>query len=380
MKPLRTYITMKNFASNLVQPFISFVAASTGILGEQLGLISSAGTALPDIVQFFLSYLKISGKKFTVFGTLLAGIGWIILSFSPFNNLFTILYIVIEIVIGVSSYGWYLIMESVSTSARGRTLAQYSFYSTLGGLGATLITGFIIGDDTFLVRYFFFLCGVLYIFDAWIGTKFDVDYQRTEKISFSFGKQVKSFMLVSFVFYIVWSLAWPVFPLAQVDVFRMNFLQVAIINVIGGSSTLLLQNRIGAIVDKNRKMMMFLGRLGLAAFPLAYGLSPSVYGIYGAELVAGVTNSIGSTAYLAYLYDSSRNTRTVLGLYNAIIGVSVLIGSTIGAFLSSAFIDWLGIDTGIRDLLISIGAMRIAASTLYLYLPEPKPYKTRVSA
>ncbi len=376
MKPLRSYILLKTFSLDLVQPFISFVSAAYGLVGEQLGLISSAGTVLPSIIQFFLGYIEARAKTLVTLGTFLSGILWILLSIVPFNIAFTITYLVLDGSMGISLFGWYLIMEKVSFTSRGKILAQYSFYSTLGGLIATLITGIIVGERFSLIRYFFITAGLLTLVDGVIATKFDVDYEvRDVKVSVS--RELKDYLVISFLFNVVWSLAWPLFPMAQVYIFNMNFTEVAIISVISGSSTLILQRKVGRLVDKNRKLMMFAGRLALATFPLAYALSTSVYEIYLANIVAGFTNSVNSTAYMSYLYDSSSDVKRSVGIYNAVAGVGDLIGSSIGSIIAQYSTLILGIDS-IRYLLLGVAFLRIIASIFYLRLPEPKPFKPKI--
>lgn len=310
MKPLRTYILLKNFALNLSQPFISFLSALSGLNGEVLAIVSSAGTVLPSLVQFLLGFIRARGKKLVILGTGVSTLLWITLAFTPFNSVsFVLLYVLLESSLGISLFGWYLIMERVSGTTRGKTLAQYSFYSTLGGLVATLITGFLVGRSVSMIRPFFLITGILTLIDTYIAWNFDVDYEKPPSKGLKVSKELRDFLLVTFGFNVIWSSAWPLFPLAQVYVFSMNFENVAIINTISGLSTLLMQNWVGKLVDKNRKLMMFLGRLALATFPLAYALSNSVYEIYLANVVAGFTNSVNSTAYLSYLYDSSKDTR-----------------------------------------------------------------------
>ena len=372
MKPLRTYILLKNFALNLSQPFISFLSALSGLNGEVLAIVSSAGTVLPSLVQFLLGFIRARGKKLVILGTGVSTLLWITLAFTPFNDVsFVLLYVLLESSLGISLFGWYLIMERVSGTTRGKTLAQYSFYSTLGGLVATLITGFLVGRSVSMIRPFFLITGILTLIDTYIAWNFDVDYEKPPSKGLKVSKELRDFLLVTFGFNVIWSSAWPLFPLAQVYVFSMNFENVAIINTISGLSTLLMQNWVGKLVDKNRKLMMFLGRLALATFPLAYALSDSVYEIYLANVVAGFTNSVNSTAYLSYLYDSSKDTRKAVGLYSAVSALGDLTGSSIGGITAQIVTSYLGVVEGIRDMMLSIAVLRIIASLLYLKLHEP---------
>lgn len=376
-RPLIVYTLVNNFSSNLAQPFISFANAASGIIGEQLGLISSSSSVLPAIVQFFLSYIKSSGKKLVVFGTLATGVFWIILSFVPFGAIFTGLYVVLNASTGISLFGWYLIMDKASYSSRGRTLAQYSFYSNLGSLVATLVTGFIVGNNSSMIRLFFIATGILTLLDGIVAAKFDIDSEYIRKPIGNISRELKSYLLLTFIFSMVWALAWPIFPMAQVYIFHMDFLEIAIINVISIASTLLLQYKIGYLVDKNRKLMMFTGSLALATFPLVYAFSTNIYEIYLSSIMSGFTNSVSSTAYLSYLYDSSSDTRKSVGIYNTVQGLGYLIGSSIGSIAGEDLFFLFG-NFGIKESLTIVAMLRIVVSFWFLKLPEPKTFKPKI--
>ncbi|MFP3163596.1 MAG: MFS transporter [Acidianus hospitalis] len=374
MKPLRTYVMIRNFALNLSQPFISFVSAASGISGENLAIVSSAGSALPSFIQFVMGFFNLRGKIITFYGTLAAGLLWISLSFIPFGVFFVVIYVLLEASLGISAYGWYLIMERISNTSRGKILAQYSFYSVIGGMIATLLTGFVVNKDFSEVRYFFFFSGSLFLLSSLISLKFDVDYSKETLKGLSLSRELSKFLIITFLFDVVWSMAWPLFPLAQVYLFDMNFENIAIINLIANFSTLLLQRKIGELVDKNRKLMMFLGRLALSVFPLAYALSTSVYQIYLANVVAGFTSSINSTAYLSYIYDNSKDVRKGIGLYNAVSGLGDLIGSSVG-MLGIEELEFLGMVIAIKLMMLIIASLRMVASFVYLKIQEVKPVK-----
>jgi MFS family permease len=239
---------------------------------------------------------------------------------------------------------------------------------------ATLLTGFVVNKDFSEVRYFFFFSGSLFLLSSLISLKFDVDYSKEPLKGLSLNKELSKFLIITFLFDVVWSMAWPLFPLAQVYLFDMNFENIAIINLIANFSTLLLQRKIGELVDKNRKLMMFLGRLALSVFPLAYALSTSVYEIYLANVVAGFTSSINSTAYLSYIYDNSKDVRKGIGLYNAVSGLGDLIGSSVG-MLGIEELEFLGMVTAIKLMMLIIASLRMVASFVYLKIQEVKPVK-----
>ncbi|AAK43112.1 MFS transporter [Saccharolobus solfataricus] len=375
MKTLRLYSLLNNLAISLVNPFISFFTASNGITGALLAIASSANTAFPGIIQYALANLYIKAKKLITIGSLFGGLLWILIGvYMIYNEYFVLVYSIITAVLGAANFGWLLILDKISTTHRGRTLAYYNFYASIGGLIATLITGFIVGNNLDLMRYFFIIAGLIYVFNAYVIYNSDVDaeFARGNGIRlFSSNLEVRKFILTNFIFTFVWSMAWPIFPLAQVYKFHMNEFQVAIINVTGGTSTLALQRLVGRLVDRHRKYVMFFGRFALATFPLAYAFSTTPYEIYIANLVSGFTNS-ASISYTAFLFDHSSyyEKRINIALYNMFNGIAALLGSTISSVMFNVISDWFSLVVAINIMLIGIGVMRILMSLLYLKIKE----------
>jgi len=373
LKPLRTYAVLNNLASSLINPFISFFTASYGITGVLLAIVSSANTTFPGVVQFILAKIFIRAKRIIEVGEFLTGLLWLLIgSLAVFNSIFVILYVVITVCFGVADFGWLLILDKVSETRRGRMLAYYSFYATVGGFIATLITGFIVRDNLYMMRYFFIISGLIYIINSFIISKSDVDAEyKGGKITLTRNSEIKKLFVITFIFTFIWSMAWPLFPLAQVYKFHMNELQIAIIELISGISTLSLQRVIGRLVDKSKRLVMFLGRLGLATFPLSYGLATSVYQIYLAYIISGFTNS-ASISYTAFLFDNSsyNEKRVNIALYNMITGISAFSGSIFSSFLLGVLLTKMNLIMAVNLMLISIGILRIISSLLYLKIKE----------
>lgn len=369
-KELRTYTILKGIANNLSQPFISFTAVSSGILGEYLGLISSASTFFTALAQFISALLRTRAKSLLLWGNFVSGVSWIVLALIPFQGpLYTLTYFTAELGLGISLMGWNLIMERLSTTARGVTLSQYTVYSTLGQLVSTLLAGIFVGSSTSLIRIPFALTGAITLSCAFLGQRTDVDVEdpaRRPRVS----RKLLRFFLISFLFTVVWSFAWPLFPMAQVYIFHMTYFNVAVISVIGGISTLFLRNRVGRLVDRNRRFSMFLGRILLATFPLAYALAPNIFVIYAVEPVAGLTSLLGSTAYVSYLYDSStkEDVKMSLGVYSLVQGLGAVVGSLISSAIFMGVEPILGLERGVEYLLLTSAVLRIMTSFGYLKL------------
>jgi len=368
------YSLLNNLASSLINPFISFFVASNEIIGTLLAVVSSAGTTFPEIIQYVLANLYVRAKKLILIGTLASGLLWIGVGvFEIFNPSFVLIYVIITLFLGAANFGWLLILDKISETARGKTLAYYNFYGYIGGLIATLITGFIVGDELYLMRYFFVIGGLIYLVNAYVIYHSDIDSEiiKSKARLFTSNPEVRKFLLINFVFTFIWAMAWPLFPLAQVYKFHMNEFNIAVISVIAGASTIALQKFIGILVDKHRKYMMFLGRLALSTFPFAYAFSTSVYEIYLANIVSGFTNS-ASISYTAFLFDNSNyyEKRINIALFNMLNGIAALVGSTFSSFIVGLISSRLGLVIAVNFMLVSIGIMRILSSFLYLKVKE----------
>lgn len=371
MRPLRTYSLLNNLASSLVNPFISFLTASYGITGLLLAITTSASTTYPGIVQFLLVNFTIRAKKLLVIGTFFMGIFWITIGVLQIHNFFLVfLYVATNVALGFVNFGWLLILDKISESSRGKTLASFNFYSTTGGLLATLITGLIVGDKYNLMRYFFISAGLIYLFNSFIISRADVD-ANYYKTNLRINHEIRKFILISFLFTFIWSTAWPIFPLAQVFKYHMNEFQIAVIDVIGGMSTLSLSHIVGKLVDKFKTKVMFLGRLALATYPLAYALSPNVSYIYIAYLMSGFTNS-ASISYTAYIFDNTsyEEKKSAIALYTLFNGIAAFAGASVSSIIFSYISVHFGIILSINLLMLSIGILRILSSLLYLKIRE----------
>ncbi len=379
MKSLRLYSLLSNLAGGLANPFVGFFVVSSNVPTYMVSLVSSASTALPGISQIAVFRMKTDPRMMTVIGTMITGIIWIIAGISSsIGVLFAGLYLVTQIAAGVATLGWSLILERISRGRRGFELAKYSFYANAGSLLATLITGYLVGRNLGYIAYFYIATGVLLIISSLVILNYREEQGKPAekpliaiKVSERGGEQdvLKRFYIVNFLYMIVMSLAWPIFPIAQVYKFRMSAAEVGILTVIAGVSSLAMQRVVGYLVDFNRKAVMFAGRLLLASFPLGYAFSTNVYQLYAVQVIAGFTNS-AVIAYTSYVMDYSIDKRKAISTFNFLNGIGTVIGSMIGGLLYSAITSIEDPVEAVDLLMIMIGVIRIAASIPYLYIRD----------
>lgn len=381
MRSLRIYSLLNNLASGLTSPFIGFLVASSGIPVYLLSIVSSASTSLPGIAQIAILRIRSNPRSMVFLGTLAIGLLWILSGFVSYaSTLFVGLYLVIQVISGIASLGWLLILENISRGRRGFELARYSFYASAGSLLATLITGYIVGRNLSNMGYFFIATGILLIVsslavlgyresDSSIGgaRPKEESFHRTSKSA----DLLSRFCIINSAYMVVMSFAWPLFPLAQVYKFRMSAAEVGILTVIAGMSSLAIQRPLGILVDINRKAVMVLGRVLLASFPLGYAFSPNIYYVYAIQIISGFTNSAG-IAYTSYVMDHSIDKRRALSMFNFLNGIATIIGSIMGGLLYVVISSAEDPVAAIDILMTSIGIIRILMAIPYIFLRDPR--------
>ncbi len=374
MKYLKVYAILSNLANNLVSPFISFVSAYFGMSSEQIALITAATNAVPNISQYFLSFIKSRARFLLFIGTLTNGILWILSSFIKFNWTFLIVYFAITITGGIANFGWLLIMNKVSVNNRGKTLSSYLVYTTIGGMLATFITGLLTEQDTEMIKYFFMTSGLLLNVSSLIANKIEVDVNNDDNSKVKGNSEIRRFLMSTFMFNLVLSLAWPIFPIAQVYKFHMNDEQVALMSIETGVFTVIFQRIIAKLTDMKRTLTMFLGSATFAIYPLSYYLSNSVFYLYLANALSGFTNGVYSITFIAYLFDKSTkyNLKNNLALYNLVIGSSIFIGSILGGYVYGELENMYGVIDSINMMLLTTTLLRISVSPLFLIVDKVK--------
>jgi hypothetical protein len=248
---------------------------------------------------------------------------------------------------------------------RGSKVAEFSLYSTLGSLIASLTVGFIISEELDVIKLIFISCAFLILINTVQISTINLRYNDIQ-IS-KLNKRLIKFYIDNFIFMITWSFAWPLFPIVQVKALNMDSFQVAITNVISVLSTLFFQRIIGNLVDKNIKLTMFLGRILLASFPLTYALAQNIYEIYLINIISGITNSISNVAYFTFVVEEAGEKRRAIGIYNLINGTGALVGSMLGGIIYS-LLSPLGDVNIARQLLIVTSILRIISSIPFLFL------------
>jgi hypothetical protein len=365
---LRLYGLLFNMANASYTSYASYVAAAMGVQGPLLGIVSSAGTSLTSIAAYLggrirappLTIIRIANAALAI-----SLIAMALLMEHP--GAYTALYSLSMAALGISSYGLMLLFERHTRGARGSKLADFSFYGALGSLVATLIAGLYMGSDPLLIKMVFLAAAASILASSLLLR----GVEGAETVEAGPGRGdigPLRFYIYFGLFMVVFSSAWPIFSAMQVYVYHMTPLQVAVLNIIAGASTLALQRGVGRLADKNLKALMAAEGPILSSFTLAYALSPNIYPLYAVNVLAGLSNSIYNVAYLAYVADRAEDKRKAIAVLNLVIGVSTLVGSELGSVAYQAWARRDGLDGAGRKLLLIISALRVASALPFLRL------------
>ena len=306
-----------------------------------------------------------------VLSSLVVGVLWMGSASVQSPAFLAVAFTAITLVFGFYLAGWTsLIGEASEKMEKGSFLSTFARLQTIGALGALLLT-------TAITAYYpsysalYLLSGAFFVVSALVlrGQK----EQRVERAAMSEEgtANLKRYYLVSGVYGLFWGFAWPLFTITLVRVVGMDLYEYSLSLAIGMGSTVLFQPLIGRMVDRNRRMAVFWGRMGLVVYPFTYMFFTAAWQVYVVNIFSGVTNALLNVAFVAYLYDISPAGQR--GRYNAefnlITGAATMVGSLAAGyalyFLSATNSLWLSL----AYLYLVAAAGRACAAMLHLRLP-----------
>ncbi|MCK5183567.1 MAG: MFS transporter [Candidatus Heimdallarchaeota archaeon] len=203
-------------------------------------------------------------------------------------------------------------------------------------------------------------------------------------------KRFTKFFIVNSVFGLIMSLMWPIFPIAQVSVLKMNFPQIAIVNAMFSVFFSLGLFFGGKLSDRfGRKPFIIYGRAAMFAIPLV--MIGAVFmgnwqmlllsNIIGGSAMGSITVSMN-----AYVLDIAPEEQ--MGAYSGLQqvgwGILTFIGSLSSGFIATAITNnapYARDEDKIRYMVIvmfsAIAILRFIASIGYFFIDESFPKEAR---
>jgi len=265
----------------------------------------------------------------------------------------------------MASFYIQLALEPLSRGSRGDVLGLMNQYFRIGSIIATVITGLIVGNNYGLNRILAVITGVLFFISA-----LEVSGVSFEGLRGGHSDASRGLLIANSAFYFVWSLAWPIFPVLEVYKFHMDESNIAIISLISGFSGLVGQRWMNKLINRNPELALFLGRAGLAIYPLAYALATNVNEVYLAYIAMALT-STSAPATLAVVFDRTTNVRLSLAKLYFWQGVASMLGSVTSAtilYYTAGGLYTEELVTTAEAFMIVIAVLRFSTSFLYIAL------------
>ncbi len=175
----------------------------------------------------------------------------------------------------------------------------------------------------------------------------------------------KPFLIASVLWSFIWTLAWPLFSVAQIRVYDLSKAEIGFIGTAANATRLVLQPIWGYAADKiGRKPLLLLSPAFAAAIPFAYAIGRSFTHLLIGTAVGMIGFSMYYTASPTYLLDASSPSKrgAAVSTFNALTSLTQSIAPLIGGSLGDIF--------GIREAMMILGVTRLLSSLFFIKIPE----------
>ncbi len=375
MNPLRIrlHALISSLANNIASPFISFNVTESGGSNFLIGYVQSINTLTSGVVQLIGGRLVDRGGgrlKLAMLLSAVAGFIWLETAVFQGAEALAISYTGVTIALGFYLAGWNSFLgEASSSEGRGMFLSSFARLASWGALVALVITTAI----TFFVPSYtilFILSGVAFLLSSLLLRSQAEAPVISGAMSGSGSSLMMRYYGVTAVYGLFWGFGWPLFTITTVKIVNMSLVEFSFSNLVAIASTIAFQSVVGKMVDRNRRRSLFLGRLGLVVYPVAYMFITQVWEIYAINLYSGFTNALLNVAYSAYLYDLAPVGRRgrYIAEFNLVTGVTTMAGSLSSAYLLTILNAGSPLWYSLAYLYVISAAGRTVAALLHLKL------------
>ncbi|MGC9148898.1 MAG: MFS transporter [Sulfolobales archaeon] len=373
--------SLASLADNFSAPYIGYYLASLTSSGLLQGILQFSVNSLPTTAQILLGpFLDKMGRYVLtlLITSITASLLWIVISLTTDPLHIVAIYTLRAVIVGLAglSLTSFIGVFFIDARLRSRVLSLVTLASQLTALIAFLIMGLLPISSVDILRTMFIISGLISLGASIIWfrlLKLDkciAGSSGTRRQSF-FGSiktilKNKSFMKfdISFSAYIlVMSIAWPYFPMAQRNLYKMTVAELAILNILGTLSTMISQYILMRVIDRvSLKKIIIIGRAGFIIPPLFYAVSPNIELIYISNILTGPFSAIGNVAITLYVYETS--IKGLQASHLAFLNFSQGITAAIGSLTGGVLMDWLLRSYGVDGLRIGFAISTVLRGLL----------------
>jgi len=182
------------------------------------------------------------------------------------------------------------------------------------------------------------------------------------------------FAIANSIYNFAMAIAWPLFPLAQRYVLNMSVADLALLNLLSTSSTMVSQYALAKRINgRSLKKLVIVSRAGLVMFPTVYALAHDPLPIFAWQLLSGPFVAIGMVAIPLYAMEVSdpELKASYLSTLNLLQGISASLGSALGGFYTDRLVRSAGWEEVRYGLALS-ATLRVAALIPLLTISDIK--------
>lgn len=398
LKPFYIRQALFNFGNSVISPYVPIYAVQLGATSTEMGWFRSLTNLLGNIFQVPSGVFSDKLGRYLpaiLIGGILSAILWLPLLFITTSIQLITIVAFQTLATSIIAPSWSsLLGKVIPKSRRGMIASRINIAASIGSIGATLISGYImtiIGgslSNMYMIPIGIATLCVFYSSTAMINVREKAFSNSSEKSSlinwelFRSNVNFRTLCKVSFVHSFFMSISWPLFPITMVRVVKIDMIQIAYISTISSIIALFVRRLIGRITDyAGRRKLIILSRAGIFIYPTIYAFATNFYHLVIANLIVGIFGAISEIVLFAYQLDitSEGQRGASLSLYNTVSGVATFFGSLFGGYAPSILAS-LGLNDLVSiQLTYAISAIgRLGGGLLYLKIKEPVPYPSTI--
>jgi MFS family permease len=378
----------QSISNTIIDRFTGTIAVAVGATVAESGLINGGKQLALTLPQVIFGGLADSfgKKKVIITGRLLCGVALAALAFvnAPIQLLALIIAVCVAISMATPAWGS-LIGDYAGELRRGTIIGRINSVAQIGGFAAMVVALVITFNQTGAMTMTSFIPLLILASASSFTSAILVSFTKEKppaggRRRFEFetlmeDKNLRRFLLVSFIFGVGAATASPFFSYITVGKLKMSIWQIAATAVANLALNVVSQRFFGRILDKvGRRPVIVFSRVVMAASCLVYALATSWLHIVAIEALVGVALAAWSSGQSTYMIDLAppKLRATYLAASMTAVGVSNFLGSYVMGTITQGYIsatDYSAISTA----LLFTAVLRFTLGFLFLTTKESKP-------
>jgi len=399
LKPFYVRQILSNFSHGIIDPYVSVYAVQLGASSTEMGWLRSLTNLLGNVMQVPWGIVSDKLGRYVpaiLVGGVLSAVLWLPLLFVTTPSQLIAIIAIQAFATSIVAPAWAsLIGRVIPRFRRGAVTSRINIAASLGSVGATLFSGYVMTIMGGSLSHMYMVPIVLATLFGLISSMVMIKVREKKQVSTGLGASswidlkvfrssvdFQTLCRVSIIHSFFMSMAWPLFAITIVRVVKADMMEIAYISVISSVVAIFARRLVGRITDyAGRRVLLILSRAGIFIYPAMYALATSVHHLFLADIIVGIFGAISDIVLFAYQLDITPEDQrgTGIAFYNTVNGVATFFGSLLGGYIPS-MLTWAGFEGRLPlQLTYAISAAgRLGGGLLFLKIREPVPYPSTV--